>query len=150
MSIIISMHSIKLIRESHRYYNLSSRIIHCPEDASTIARSIFKTDELDVEIFGILLLNIKNTVTGATIVSKGSLTASVVHPREIFKTAILGNAACIMLVHNHPSGDPEPSREDISTTGKLVKAGKLLDIPVIDHIIIGDDSYVSLKEKGLL
>lgn len=150
MSIIIPMHSIRLVKESSHRYNISSRTVKSPDDAAEIARTIFNVDELDVEIFGILLLNIKNSVIGAHIVSKGSLTGSIVHPREIFKAAILSNAACIVLVHNHPSGDPEPSKEDISCTTRLIKAGNVLDIPVIDHIILGDDCFISMKEKGLL
>ena len=82
--------------------------------------------------------------------SVGSLTASVVHPREVFKLAIQQTAASMILVHNHPSGDPNPSREDINITNRLVQVGKLMDIPVLDHIILGDNKYISLKEKGVI
>lgn len=150
MSIIIPMHSIKLVKESSHRYPLSSSSIKSPDDAAEVARTVFKTDELDVEIFGVLLLNIKNSVIGAHIVSKGSLTASIVHPRDLFKTAILGNAAAIILVHNHPSGDPELSQDDISCTNRLIKASKVLDIPILDHIVLGDDCYTSMKEKGVM
>ena len=84
------------------------------------------------------------------VVSVGSLTASVVHPREVFKLAIQQTAASMILVHNHPSGDPNPSREDINITNRLVQVGKLMDIPVLDHIILGDNKYISLKEKGVI
>lgn len=81
-------------------------------------------------------------------ISIGSLSASVVHPREVFAETIKYSCASIILVHNHPSGDPTPSREDIAVTERLVKAGKVMDIPVLDHIIIGNKKYCSLKEKG--
>ena len=78
------------------------------------------------------------------------LSSAIVHPREVFKAAILNNAASIILVHNHPSGDPEPGREDIETTHWLVNAGNILGINVLDHIIIGDGKYISLKELGMM
>jgi DNA repair protein RadC len=80
----------------------------------------------------------------------GSLDASIVHPREVFKEAISASAASVIFVHNHPSGDPEPSDDDIALTRRLVEVGKLLDIRVLDHIIIGDPEYRSLKEKGYI
>ncbi|TLM97475.1 hypothetical protein FDZ73_24970, partial [bacterium] len=83
-------------------------------------------------------------------VSIGSLNASLVHPRELFKNAIKKSAAALILVHNHPSGDPSPSREDIDVTRRLAEAGKLLGIEILDHVIIGDLKYVSLKEKGII
>jgi DNA repair protein RadC len=95
-----------------------------------------------------LLLDIKNKVIGINTVSIGNLNSSIVHPREVFKPAILSNAASILLAHNHPSGDPEPSREDVAITTRLVEAGKILGIDVIDHLILGDGCYHSLKEAG--
>ena len=74
----------------------------------------------------------------------------MVHPREVFKAAIQQTAASMILVHNHPSGDPTPSKEDIATTRRIVEAGKLMDIPVLDHIILGNNKYISLKEKGVI
>ena len=84
------------------------------------------------------------------VISVGSLTASVVHPREVFKAAIQQAAASIILVHNHPSGDPTPSKEDIEVTARMVQVGRVMDIPVLDHIILGNDNYISLKEKGVI
>ena len=84
------------------------------------------------------------------VISVGSLTASVVHPREVFKASIQQTAASIILVHNHPSGDPTPSREDIEVTARMVQVGRVMDIPVLDHIILGNDNYISLKEKGVI
>ena len=83
-------------------------------------------------------------------VSSGSLNASIVHPRELFQRAILANCAAVIVAHNHPSGDPSPSPEDIALTRKLVEAGELLDIPVLDHVILGYGRYTSFKENGLL
>lgn len=102
------------------------------------------------EYFKIILLNTKNQIISLEDVSVGSLNSSVVHPREIFNVSIKKSAAAIILVHNHPSGDPHPSQEDLKVTTRLVDAGKILGISVLDHIIIGEKNYFSFKEKGLL
>ena len=104
---------------------------------------------LDKEHFQVVLLNTKNQVLGVELVSVGGLSSSLVHPREIFKVALRRSAAAIILVHNHPSGDPEPSPEDIGVTGRLVEAGRLLGIEVLDHVVIGDGCYASLRQRGL-
>jgi DNA repair protein RadC len=101
-----------------------------------------------VEQFGVLLLDTKHRVLRNTVLSVGTLDASIVHPREIFRAAVAGGAAAIVLVHNHPSGDPEPSREDTRLTERLIAAGVLMGIPVIDHVILGDARYFSYREKG--
>lgn len=98
----------------------------------------------------VLLLNIKNEVIRETTVSIGTLDMSVAHPREIFREAIRRNSAGILLVHNHPSGDPQPSPEDLQLTRQVVEAGQLLGIEVVDHVIVGDGRFISLREKGLL
>ena len=107
---------------------------------------------MDREHFVVILLDRKNAPIGINTVSIGSLTASVVHMRETFKAAILANAAAILCGHNHPSGDPEPSREDRALTQRLVDAGKLLGIAVVDHVIVGDgtSAYFSFADQGLL
>ncbi|HEU4965144.1 MAG TPA: DNA repair protein RadC [Bacilli bacterium] len=102
------------------------------------------------EHFVTLHLDTKGRLIGEEIVSIGSLNASIAHPREIFKLAVKKSAAAIICLHNHPSGDPTPSYEDIEVTRRLVEAGKILGVEVIDHIIIGEDCFVSLKEKGWL
>jgi len=102
------------------------------------------------EFFMILLLDTKNRVISREQVSVGSLNASIVHPREIFHLPVKKSASSVILVHNHPSGDPTPSREDKEVSGRLVDAGKILGIEVKDHIIIGDGIYLSFKEKGFL
>lgn len=101
-----------------------------------------------VEQFGVLLLDTKHRVLRSTVLSVGTLDASIVHPREVFREAVAGGAATLVLFHNHPSGDPEPSREDTRLTERLVAAGVLMGIEVIDHVILGDGRYFSFREKG--
>lgn len=100
---------------------------------------------LDREHFRIVMLNTKNQVLAVESVAVGSLNAAIVHPREIFKAAISKSAAAVVLVHNHPSGDPTPSQDDIQITKRLVDAGRLLGIEVLDHVVIGDNRYLSLR-----
>ena len=101
-----------------------------------------------VEQFGVLLLDTKHRVLRCTVLSVGTLDASIVHPREVFREAIAGGAAAIVVFHNHPSGDPEPSSEDTRLTERLMAAGVLIGISVIDHVILGDAKYFSYREKG--
>lgn len=123
-------------------------VIKCPGDVRNLLMEEMRY--LDKEYFKIILLNIKNQVIHVEDVSVGSLNSSIVHPREIFKIAIRRSSAALILVHNHPSGDPTPSGEDVEITRRLVESGKLLGIGVLDHVIIGDGRYTSLKEKGLI
>ena len=103
-----------------------------------------------VEHFGIVLLNTKHRVLRTRVLSVGTLDASLVHPREVFREATLGGAAAIVLFHNHPSGDPAPSGDDVALTTRLVRAGDLMGVDVIDHIIVADACYCSFKETGRL
>ena len=105
---------------------------------------------LKKEHMKLVLMNVKCNLISVEEISIGSLNASIVHPREIFNPAIRKSSASIIMVHNHPSGDPSPSSEDISITARIVEAGKLIGIELVDHIIIGDGKYVSMKEKGLI
>ena len=137
------------IRElARRMMTVSPKIdvVHGPEDVAHFAMPRYRFE--DKEHFAIVVLNTKNHIIAMPDISIGSLTASVVHPREVFREALKYPAASIILLHNHPSGDPSPSREDIAVTQRLAKAGKILDIPVLDHVIIGDNRFVSLKEMG--
>ena len=102
------------------------------------------------EQFVVILLNNKNKVIGTEVVSEGSLSSSIVHPREVYAPAILHHAAAIMVAHNHPSGDPKPSTEDTEVTRVLARSGKVLGIPMIDHVIIGDGNYYSFLENEAL
>ncbi len=103
-----------------------------------------------VEQFGVLLLDTKHRVLRSTVLSIGTLDASIVHPREVFREAVAGGAAAIVLFHNHPSGDPEPSSDDTRLTERLAAAGMLMGINVLDHVILGDARYFSYREKGTL
>jgi DNA repair protein RadC len=97
-----------------------------------------------------VLLDARHRVLGEEIVSEGSLTTSIVHPREVFLPAVRESAGAMVLVHNHPSGDPRPSDEDVAVTRRLVHAAELLGIRVLDHVIVGDGVYASFKETGLM
>lgn len=119
-----------------------------PADVARVAGPLF--DGLDREQFVVLLLNTRNRVIGSNVVSLGTLDASIVHPRETFKAAVILGASAIIMVHNHPSGDPTPSREDLAITKRMVKAGEVLGIAVLDHVILGEGCHFSLKEGGML
>ncbi|MGE5676083.1 MAG: RadC family protein [Mycobacterium leprae] len=101
------------------------------------------------EQFMVILLNAKNRVIDVEKISVGTLTASLVHPREVFRPAIRRSAHAVVLAHNHPSGDPTPSREDRALTQRLIRAGKELGIEVLDHVVVGDGKYISFRERGL-
>ena len=102
------------------------------------------------EHFAVLLLNSRNRIVDRSIVSVGSLNASIVHPREVFRPAIEMTAAAMVLVHNHPSGDPMPSRDDIEIARRLIRGGELLGIQVLDHVIVARDSYLSMRRERIL
>jgi DNA repair protein RadC len=106
--------------------------------------------DLKREVFVVVFLNTANVVIGDHTVSEGGLAASIVEPRAVFQQAVLENAAAVICLHNHPSGNPEPSREDVAVTRQLVEAGRLMGIPVHDHLIIAGAGYTSLAERGLM
>ena len=143
----LPMYTTRLVREAD--FTFSEREQVCaPQDVAALLQEYFR--DKDREEFLIVLLDTANTVCGLSRISAGGLAASIVEPRQVFKTAILANAAAIICLHNHPSGNPEPSREDIRITRQLVEAGKLLGIPIHDHIIIAEKTYTSLAERGLM
>ena len=123
-------------------------VIRSPEDGANYVMNDMRL--LTQEHFVCLYLNTKNQVIHRQTVFIGSLNASIVHPREVFKEAFRRSAASIICFHNHPSGDATPSREDIEVTKRLVECGKMIGIEILDHIIIGDKKYVSMKEKGYM
>ncbi|WP_458123832.1 RadC family protein [Paenibacillus sp. Z3-2] len=127
---------------------IQSTSIRTPRDAADILMEQLRY--LQKEHFVCLFLNSKNHIIAQETLSMGSLNASIVHPREVFRAAIKCSSASIVCAHNHPSGDPTPSPEDIQITKRLIEAGAIVGIDVLDHIIIGDGTYVSLKEKGLV
>ncbi|USK84251.1 DNA repair protein RadC [Peribacillus asahii] len=140
--------AVELGRRIHRVNNQERYVIRSPEDGAKYCMEEMRF--LTQEHFVCLYLNTKNQVLHKRTIFIGSLNASIVHPREIFKEAFRRSAASIICLHNHPSGDPAPSKEDIEVTKRLVECGKIIGIDLLDHLIIGEHKYVSLKEKGYL
>lgn len=122
--------------------------ISSPNDAAVVMMEEMRYYKK--EYFKIILLDTKNNIKKVSEISVGSLNSSIVHPREVFSEAVLNTASSIILVHNHPSGESEPSHEDIVLTNRLDECGKILGVKVLDHIIIGDGVFYSFKEEGLL
>ena len=143
----INFYTLKMIKEDSVPYE--APVIKSPAEVYQAALQLLALHEEPEEHFCIFCLNTKNKIVGVHTISIGSLNASIVHPREVFKAAMLNNAAAIICIHNHPSGDPKPSWEDIETTKRLVEAGEILGIRVLDHVIIGEQ-YLSIKEEGLM
>jgi DNA repair protein RadC len=131
-----------------RYRGKQPIPIRGPEDALRVLKRCFAGG--DREQFLVILLNARHEVLGVETVSVGSLNASIVHPREVFKPAVLCSAASIILAHNHPSGDPEPSEEDLTITKRLVEVGEIHGIAVLDHLIVADRGLVSFRSRQLL
>jgi DNA repair protein RadC len=138
--------AIELGRRIARHKKERMDVIRCPQDVADLLmdRLRFQTQEH----FVVLILDTKNRVIAEETISIGSLNASIVHPREVFKPALKRSAASIICAHNHPSGDPTPSRKDLEVTRRLLEAGRILGIEVLDHVVIGDHRYISLKEQG--
>lgn len=118
-----------------------------PEDVALVCKRLRTAQR---EVFAVLLLNARHELMRRVTVSVGSLNASIVHAREVFKPAVLASAASVVLVHNHPSGDPEPSQEDLSITRRLVQVGDLLGISVLDHVIVARRGVVSLRARDAM
>jgi DNA repair protein RadC len=126
----------------------SRQAIRSPQDAAELVMPALR--DAKIEHFTALFLNTKNEVLKSKNITKGSLDSSLIGPRELFREAISVNSASVVVAHNHPSGDPTPSREDIAVTKRLCESGNLVGIEVLDHIIVGDGRWVSLKERGLM
>ena len=120
----------------------------CSEEVANYYSPLLK--DLKKEQFRIVLFNIKNRIIKEAVISQGSLTSSIVHPREVLKAAIKASAASVIFLHNHPSGDPEPSIDDIEITGRLCKSFAIVGISVLDHLIIAENGYFSFKQKNML
>lgn len=135
---------VELLRD--RAYGRGPTIKY-PEDVAQVVSHLEKKDR---EHFVCIHLSTRNKVLSVETVGIGTLNASLISAREIFKGALLANARAVVIAHNHPSGDPEPSEEDKAVTTKLAEAGEILDIEVLDHVIVGQGKYVSLKERGLV
>lgn len=140
---------VVLEKEVSMNYPSLSYAIKSPDDAAVIGKEFMHIHREPEEYMYMICMNVKNKVIGIFEISHGTVNASLVTPREVFQKALLANSVSIILMHNHPSGDSTPSREDIEVTKRLVEAGKIVGVEVLDHIIIGD-RYSSLKEKGYL
>ena len=140
---------VVLEKEVSMNYPTLSYAIKSPDDAATIGREFMRIHEQPEEYMYMICMNVKNKVIGVFEISHGTANSSLVSPREVFQKALLANAVSIIVMHNHPSGDPTASREDIEVTKRLVEAGKIIGVEVLDHIIIGD-RYSSMKEKGYM
>lgn len=138
---------LRIVREPTRY-KLPATIIRGPEDVARLVEPRMAVEE--VEVFLVLILDSRAGVRAVTEVTRGILNSSLVHPREVFRVAIAYGAAAIIMVHNHPSGDPNPSAEDQAITRQLVAAGELLDVPVYDHVVVAGDRFVSFATRGLM
>lgn len=145
----IDIVKVQLVKEASVFYQTESgkRAIVSPSDVAMTFKDFI--GESDREYFVVMCLNTKNEPTHLSTVAIGALNKTIIHPREVFKVAILANAAAVIFCHNHPSGNTEPSLQDIEVTNRLYEAGELLGIKVLDHVIIGDD-FCSFKEKGYL
>ena len=143
---LITFQKLAIVKEERKRYCLAP-FIQSPIDAAQSFQIIFELEKAAEEIFCALFLNTKNKIIGATEVSHGTLNASLVHPRELFKKALFHNAAAVIIGHNHPSGNPQPSHEDILIFKKLKAAGEMLDIHILDQIIIGENGdFYSFSE----
>ena len=128
--------------------NIKNKKIHSPEDIYSMFKFLFENETQ--ELFCAIWLNSANNVIGYEVVTKGILNSTTIHVREVFRSAIVASCANIILAHNHPSGNLDPSNEDISTTRKFIEAGKIIDINVFDHIIFANNGYTSFVEKHLI
>jgi DNA repair protein RadC len=145
----IQVVKIQMIKESRMKYEFASSQIISPNVCVGIFEKFIGLADREHSVM--MCLDTKNKVISLITLSIGTLNVGLVHPREVFKSAILSNAASIILGHNHPSGDPEPSPEDIQMTERIAEAGRILGIELLDHIIIGDEGrFVSMKEKGFM
>ncbi len=149
MAAYVSAFKVSIVRDGN--VRLESRpVLRGPADAVPVFRAAFPDDGR--EHFSVLTLDIRHKVTGYHPVSVGTLNASIVHPREVFRVAILAGAAAIVIGHNHPSGDPEPSAEDMAMTRRIAAAGELIGIPLMDSLVIasGNERWCSLYSRGVL
>lgn len=149
MAINISFHRVVLVKEKGVRYDIERRI-KTPRDSYDAVKAIYDIENFTQEVFIAIFLSTKNDITGIHEIFRGSINSCLVDAKLVFQSALLHNAASIILIHNHPSGDTTPSSEDLELTRKLVECGKIMDMHIIDHLIIGHDSYTSLKEKGII
>lgn len=145
----ITINHIVLVKDKTTRYSFD-RDCSSPKKAVDVFNAVFGLADSPQEVLCALYLNTKNQIVGIQEVTRGTVDRSLATAAEIYKAAILHNASHVIMAHNHPSGDPEPSREDISVTQRIAEAGRILEIPLLDHVIIGDSSFVSLCERGYI
>lgn len=145
---VLILAAIELGKRMNEYKPQEQYVIRSPEDGADYVMEEMRS--LNQEHFVALFLNTKNQIIHRQTIFIGSLNSSIVHPREVFREAVKRSAASIIVAHNHPSGDPAPSQEDIHVTRRLAESGKMIGIELLDHLIIGNRKFISLKEKGYL
>lgn len=148
MKTIVKKYSVALVKESaHKYADIPTRLDD-PGKIIDYADSILNFDAMTKENFVLVPVDTKLKPLGVFVLTTGTINASLVSTRDVFQAALLCNAASIFVLHNHPSGDPSPSRQDKGITKKLIDAGKLMEIPLVDHVIVGEGKYYSFKVDG--
>lgn len=146
----ISTFSLQVIKEKGGRYDLDTNKMNSPKISTKAFNEVFNLKNRAEEVLVMMTLDTKLKITGMFLISMGSLDSAVVHPREIYKRALLQNASSIIIAHNHPSGNPEPSKQDVNMTIRIQEAGKIMGIELLDHIIIADNKFLSFKEKELI
>lgn len=146
----INLQKLVMVKEKAIRYELESSINN-PREVAEMLQKVTGMQDAPEEQFWMICMDTKNKIVGLHLVSQGTLNSALVHPREVFKRALLNNASSIVLAHNHPSGNPQPSQQDVDLTNRLVQVGDLVGITIMDHIILGDAGrYLSLKEKNMM
>lgn len=145
------LYNYKIVREKTEVYYDGRKSLTSPYSIYEVLKEYYEQNfDMDKEHFSIIMLDTKNKVIGVNLVSMGTLNQTLTHPREIFRPAIMAAANSIFLCHNHPSGNSTPSVEDVSITKRLTEAGQLLGIQVLDHIILGNDNFTSLRQENYM
>ena len=139
---------VKVYVKKEQSLQIEKDIIKKPEQVFEVVKNFL--GEVDREYLIVIVLDVKNKINSISVASVGTLNSSIVHPREVFKTAILANGASIILAHNHPSGDTSPSKDDINITTRIKECGVLMGIEPLDHVILGDEKFISLKNEGII
>lgn len=146
----INLQRLVMVKEKATRYELSVSL-NRPSEVAEMLQTVTQMQDAPEEQFWMVCLDTKNKIAGLHLVAQGNLNSAIVHPREVFKRALLNNASSIILAHNHPSGNPEPSQQDVDLTNRLAQVGDLVGITVLDHIVLGDAGcYLSLKERNMM
>ena len=139
---------VKVYVKKEQSLQIEKDVIKKPEQVFEVVKNFL--GEVDREHLIVIVLDVKNKINSISVASVGTLNSSIVHPREVFKTAILANGVSIILAHNHPSGDTSPSKDDINITTRIKECGVLMGIELLDHVILGDEKFISLKNEAII